>query len=201
MGGLAVLALLGLYIFLATKVFKAAKTTSAKAIAVLLILLIPTADAIYGRFKLQQMCQAEGGLKVYQVAEHVEGFMASTADGDWIRQYGYQFSEGNRSTGKYYRISKQFGQILVEENVEPKSKFIVKLTTLDNRGKLYWRQFYSIETIPNGEVLTTETQIGFRGGWAERLIATFSDAGIGAVALCNSAGLNSQKLILLTLKP
>ena len=201
MGGLAVLALLVLYGFLAMMVFNAAKTTSTKVIALLLILLIPTADAIYGRIKLQQMCKAEGGLKVYRVAHNVEGFMASTADGDWIRQYGYQFSEGYRSPGKYYRISKQSGQIVVEENVNPQSKFVEKLTTLDNNGGLYFRQYYSIETIPSGEVLATDTQIGFRGGWAERLIAVFSDAGIGAVALCNSTGLDYKKLILATLKP
>lgn len=201
MGGLGALFVIGLYIFLAIKVFKSAKTTSAKAIAVLLILLIPTADAIYGRIKLQQMCKAEGGLKVYRVAEHVEGFMADTAGEDWVRQYGFQFSEGSSSPKIYYRFSMVNGKFTIEENVESKSKFKVKLTTLDNIGVLYWRQFYSIETIPSGEVLATETQIGFRGGWAERLIATFSDAGIGAVALCNSAGLDHKKLILATLKP
>lgn len=202
MGGLAVLALLGLYIFLAIKVFKAAKTTSAKVITLLLILLIPTADAIYGRIKLQQMCKAEGGLKVFRVAHGVEGFMADmSADEYMVKSHGYKFSEAESSTGKYYRVSMLNGNIVREDNVNLLSKFKVKETYLQNVGELYWQQLYSIEAIPSGEVLATETQIGFRGGWAERLVATFSDAGIGSVALCNSAGLDPRKLVLATLKP
>ena len=201
MGGLAVLFLIGLYLFLAIKVFKSAKTTLAKAIVLLLALLIPTADAIYGRIKLQQMCKAEGGLKVNRVVRGVEGFLADSADAGSLKAYGFGFLEGDSSPGKFYRFSKQDGQIVIEENVIPKSKFKLKLTTLDDKGERYWRQFYSIEAIPNGEVLATETQIGFRGGWAERLIALFSDSGGGSVALCNTAGLDHKKLILVTLKP
>ena len=51
-----------------------AKTKALKAVALAVMLLIPTTDAIYGRYKLKQMCAAEGGLKVYRVAEHGGGY-------------------------------------------------------------------------------------------------------------------------------
>lgn len=200
MGGLAVLALLGLYIFLAIKVFKVAKTTSAKVITLLLALLIPTADAIYGRIKLQQMCKAEGGLRVYRVVQDVEGFMGY-AEEEMITKYGYQFVESCDSTRNCYKFSKKNDDIVKEYNVTPQSKFKVKLITLDNKGELYWRQLYSIDSISDSEILATETNIGFRGGWAERLIALFSDSGGGSVAVCNSAGLDPQKLVIAALKP
>ena len=135
MGGLAVLALLGLYIFLAITVFNAAKTTSAKVIALLLILLIPTADAIYGRIKLQQMCKAEGGFKVYRVVQGVEGFMYEFADERWITQYGYQFVEVDEYPGsdhqhiypKYTRLFlKEYGEVGSERDDSYKSKYRFK---------------------------------------------------------------------------
>lgn len=204
MGGLAVLGLLGLYIFLAITVFNAAKTTPAKVIAVLLILLIPTADAIYGRIKLQQMCKAEAGLKVYKVAHNVEGFMDDSADEIWIRQYGYQYSEGDSSPKIYYRISKQNDQFVREDNVTPKSEYQVQLKKIGSTKDTYMRRQYLIKEIAKDEILATNTQVAFNGGWAERLIALFSDAGGGAVAWCSNVELDSWqrkiKIIINTLK-
>lgn len=201
MGGLAVLFLLGLYLVLTVVAIVKTKPLWAKGLVLLAALLIPTADAVYGRYKLKQMCAAEAGLKVYRVAEHVEGFMASAADDYYIKHYGYQFIEAEKSPGKYYRVSRQSKQIIREENVTPISKFKASLGDLEPMGRLYWRQKYLIEAIPNGEVLATDAQIGFRGGWAERFLAQFSDAGVGSVALCNREGFNSEKLITTILRP
>ena len=205
MGGLAVLALLGFYIFLAIKVFKAAKTTSTKAIALLLILLIPTADAIYGRIKLQQMCKAEGGLKVYRVAHNVEGFADDNAGSDyWVKEHGYQFIEELATNGLTVRWSRQNDQTVVEEKTYPKSKYQVSLKRIGWINDPYLREQDVVEEIASNEILATDTQIAFNGGWAERLIALFSDAGGGTVAWCdNVASDNWQrkvKLILTTLK-
>jgi len=62
MGGLAVLLLLGFYLWGAYKIVRLAKPRWAKALVILVVILIPTADAVYGRIKLRQMCEAEGGL-------------------------------------------------------------------------------------------------------------------------------------------
>lgn len=204
MGGIAVIALLGFYIFLAIKVFNAAKTTLVKVIALLLILLIPTADAIYGRIKLQQMCKAEGGLKVYRVAKGVEGFMASSTDELTLKKYGFQFSEGESSPGKYYRFSKQNDQIVIEENVIPRSKYRLYFKRIGWVEDTYMRDQFVVEEVAKKEILATDTQIAFNGGWAERLIALFSDAGGGGVSWCSNTEKNSlnriDNLVTSTLK-
>ncbi|HQN65736.1 MAG TPA: hypothetical protein PLR90_06475 [Methylophilus sp.] len=185
MGGLAVLFLLGFYFALTVWAVVKAKPLWVKGLVLLAAILIPTADAVYGRYKLKQMCAAEAGLKVYKVAHNVEGFMADTAGEDWITKYGYQFSEGERSKGKYYRISKLNDQIFTEENIMPKSKYRLRLERNDDRGT-YRRSQYLIEDIATSELLATDTLIGFSGGWAERLIAVFSDGGINRIWCANA---------------
>jgi hypothetical protein len=204
MGGLAVLFLLGLYLVLAVLAIVKVKPVWAKGLVLLAVLLIPTADAVYGRYKLKQMCAAEAGLKVYRVAHGVEGFVNdSVPDESLVKSHGFKFSEGSGYKSKYSRVSLRNGQVFWQENINPQSRYIVKLTNLDSflGSNLFWAQFYSIEDNTTKELLGKNTQIGFRGGWAERLLALFSDAGGGAVAVCNSSGLNRQQLILSTLKP
>jgi len=174
MGGLAVLFLLGFYCLLTLIALIYIRPLWAKAIVLILALLIPTADAVYGRFKLKQMCEAEAGLKVYKVARNVEGFMDDSADEIWIRQYGYQFSEGDSSPQIYYRISKKNGQFVREDNVTPKSEYQVQLKKIGSTKDTYMRRQYLIKKIANGEILAMNTQVAFNGGWAERLIALFS---------------------------
>lgn len=181
MGGLAVLFLLGLYILLTVVTIIKVKPVWAKGLVLLAALLIPTADAVYGRYKLKQMCAAEAGLKVYRVAEHVDGFMRDSADEYWIKKYGYQFTEGKNSPN-YYRFSKQNGQIIREDNVTPKSKYRLRRSYDDS--SIYRRSQYLIEDITTGEILSTDTMLTFEGGWAERFLAQFSDSGGGNVAWC-----------------
>ena len=204
MGGLAVLFLLSIYFVITVLVVVKVKGLPYKAVALLVMLLIPTADAIYGRYKLKQMCAAEAGLKVYKVAHNVDGFMNdSVPDESLVKSHGFQFSEGSGYKSKYSRAYLRDGNVVREENIHPHSRYIVKLTNLESyRGSnIFWAQFYSIEDSTKKELLGKNTQLGFRGGWAERLLALFSDAGGGAVAVCNSSGLNRQELILSTLKP
>lgn len=204
MGGLAVLALLVLYGFLAMMVFNAAKTTSTKVIALLLILLIPTADAAYGRIKLQQMCKAEGGLKVYRVAHNVEGFADDNAGDYYVKQHGYQFAEKLPTNGLTVRWSQRNAEVVVEENVTAKSKYRVYFKRIGWINDNYLREQDVVEEIANNEILAIDTQIAFNGGWAERLVALFSDAGGGTVAWCDNVASDhwqrKVKLILTTLK-
>jgi hypothetical protein len=184
MGGLAVLFLLGLYLVLAVLAIVKVKPIWAKGLVLLAALLIPTADAVYGRYKLKQMCAAEAGLKVYRVAHGVEGFMRDSADEYWIKKYGYQFTEGKNSPN-YYRFSKQNGQIIREDNVTPKSKYRLRKNDYGERD-MYLHNQYLIEDIATGEILATDTQFTFNGGWGERFLAQFSDAGGGNVAWCSN---------------
>jgi len=183
MGGLAILVLIGLYIAGAVWVMKIQKSRRAKAIALVIALLIPTTDAIIGRIYLQHLCDTEGGLKVYRVVEGVEGFMEPGATTDyWVKNYGYQFTEGLIPGGKYNRFSRQGDQIIQEWDVtKPKSKYRVYYQ--GSRG-LYSRAIYRVVDIASEDVLATYTSLAFGGGWAERFLAQFSDAGAGNVAFC-----------------
>lgn len=201
MGGLAVLFLLGFYCLLTLLAFIYIRPFWAKAIVLILALLIPSADAIYGRYKLKQMCLAEAGLKVYRVAEHVEGFMKDSVSEGWLKKYGYQFAEGTNPPN-YYRLSQQNGQIIREDKVTPKSKYRLLQTRGDDKS-VFRRSQYLIEDIATGEILATDTRLTFKGGWAERFLAQFSDAGVGNVAWCSDnpyPEIRIENLIKSTLK-
>ncbi|MDP1695246.1 MAG: hypothetical protein Q8L34_06955 [Candidatus Woesearchaeota archaeon] len=202
MGGLAVLFLLGLYFVLTVVAIAKAKPVWVKGLVLLAALLIPTADAVYGRYKLKQMCAAEAGLKVYRVAHGVEGFMDDYGD-YWVKEGKYQFSEDFPTNGKVTRYSKQNGQIVREDNVSPQSLYRVNLKRIGDTKDTYLRRQFVIDTI-QGEILAADTQIAFNGGWAERFLAQFSDAGGGTVAWCANTKSNPlvrhQDLVFSTLK-
>ncbi len=204
MGGLTVLFLLGLYLVLAIVAIVKAKPVWAKGLVLLAALLIPTADAVYGRIKLKQMCAVEGGLKVYRVAHGVEGFADENSGSDyWVKEHGYQFIEDLPTSGPTIRYSRQNGQIIGEENVSPKSKYRVRGKYIGWLKDSYLRHQYLIEST-SGELLATDTQIAFNGGWAERFLAQFSDAGASSVAWCINTELDPvkryRKMVLSTLK-
>ncbi len=215
MGGLAVLFLLGLYFVLTVLAVIKVKPVWAKGPVLLAVLLIPTADAMYGRYKLKQMCAAEAGLKVYRVAHNVEGFADTDASGDyWVKEHAFQFIE--RLPQKLYtgnslyhlvtnRWSRQGGQIVIEEKVSPKSRYRVNSKYIGWVNDSYLRNQYFVEDIATGEILATDTLIAFNGGWAERLMGAFSDAGAGSVgSWCSNTELDPvirhRRIVLNTLK-
>ncbi len=186
MGGLFVLALIigcaALTIWLLIKV----QPLWGKAAVLVTVILIPSADAVMGRIYLQQLCAKEGGLKVYRVVEGVKGFMDyGGVDAYWVKEHGYQFIESSPLGGGVIRFSRQDGQIVTEENTLPKSLYRVRLA-FDGKKDIYEKSHYIVEIIPTSEVLATYTQIIFKGGWVERFLAEFSDAGVGSVARCDS---------------
>ena len=190
MGGLAVLFLLSIYIVITVVLVIKVKGLPYKAVALLVMLLIPTADAVYGRYKLKQMCAAEAGLKVYKVAHNVMGFMGY-ADEVMITKYGYLFVESERTQGNYYRISLNNGYIVTEEKVTPKSTYRfrqVRNFEMPNydKSQSYSRSQDVIEDVASGELLATYTHLAFTGGWVEQFLGMFSDAGPGNVAWCST---------------
>lgn len=201
MGGLGFIFVISLYIFIAYKVVAVIERQWIQVVAIIAVLLIPTVDAIYGRIKLRNMCEAEAGLKIFRVAEHVEGFMDDNRD-FWVKDGNYQFVEDYPTNGRVTRYFRQGGQIVREEHALPKSKYKVHLLHLGQVQNIYMRDQFSVEGIPSGEVLATDTQIYFNGGWVERFLAQFSDAGGGAVASCGYRDSieRYKKLVTATLK-
>lgn len=184
MGGLAVLFLIGIYLVIAYKVVRAFKAKRVKWLAVVILALIPTADAIVGRIYLKHLCATEGGLKVNRVVEGVQGYMDYRGiREDSVKAYKYQFIESTTSPGKFYRYSRKNGNIVLEMNITPKSLYEVRFKRM-GQGDVYTRSIYDVADMSTGEILAAYTEIGFGGGWAERFLAKFSDAGSGVVAWC-----------------
>ena len=177
MGGLAVLLLIGLYITGVVWMVRAQESKRAKLIALVVALLIPTVDAILGRIYLQHLCDTEGGLQVNRVVEGVEGFMYkkfTDGDGYWVKKHGYKFTEYAPVNGKVVRYSNQNGQIVREAGVDSISKYQFRSSFVSG---VIGRIEDNTETIDGGEVLASYKSFVFQGGWAERFLSRFSDAG------------------------
>lgn len=192
MGGLAVLLAISLYLIAGYWAIKTTKASRFKWLVVAVVVLLPSADAIVGRVYLKYLCGKEGGLKVYRVAKHVEGFMSDTFwDGDyWLKNYGFQFSESPPVNGLVTRYSIQNGILITESNVPSKSLFRVRYVS---NGETYVRAERRVEMIGSNEVLASYKGFSFRGGWAERFLAAFTDAGVGNVAFCDRDPSHSAK--------
>lgn len=201
MGGLLVLVLIGSYVWGATKLFKRTGTHWAKALIVVTAVLIPTADAVYGRIKLKQMCEAEGGLHIYRVVEGVEGFddPESRPTEGWLTKHGYRFVEGREPSGKRSRLSlNPDGTILREVDITPKSNFQYDMA-LGNPRDIYVRIEQSVRVSNSGEILGRSVNISYAGGWFERFVNGLY-AARGTAGTCG-ANVPNTELITKTINP
>ena len=179
-----------------------------KVIAIIVFALLPTADGYYGRIKLKQMCVEEGGLKIYKTVEGVEGFdigqLGPTPE--WLTKSGYRFVEGRRLGGGTMRLSlKPDGKILEEIDLDPrelKSRYRFEFPG-GRFGAGYIRATDLIRDLQTNEILSRYVNIGYEGGWAERFLAGFSDAGSGFAGACQEGDdqFDIVKFITGTLKP
>ena len=201
MGGLAVLFFIVLYLVIAFKVVGKFKGSRYQSLVLGLAVLIPSGDAMVGRLYLKYLCAKEGGLKVYRVAEHVEGFMSNGTHSDyWVQERGYQYGEDRLANGLTTRYSKQGDKVIREDNVSPKSKYKLNLLNLGDARHIFMRQQFAVEAVNSTEILATDTQVYFNGGWAERFLAAFSDAGGGSVSRCDNSRLDYEMLVATVLK-
>lgn len=186
MAGLLVVALTVAYLCIAYRVMRLIPSTRGRALALLVTALIPTADAIYGRIELRQMCEAEGGLKIYKTVEGVEGLYIDHlgATPEWITKHGYQFVEGMGLDRKSMRLSRgPGGKVVEEQGIVPKSLYRYEYSG-GEFGIGFTREEQRVISLPRGEVLARSISIGYQGGWAERLIGKISDAGSGYAKSC-----------------
>ncbi len=201
MGGLLVIALIAGYVWGAFKLCKHAQPYWKKALVVIAAILIPTADAVYGRIKLKQMCEAEGGLHIYRVAEGVEGFDDPSGRPleEWITQYGYHVIEGTELSGKHSRLSLQTdGKIIREVGVTPTTEYIYERNRGDSQD-IFDRNGSHIRVRGTGEILSHYINISYAGGWFERFVAAlYAQRGNGGN--CGPI-VSKHELITKTLKP
>ena len=200
MGGLLILFLIGLYIWIAKKILRRVRPVWGKALVVIAALLIPTADAVYGRHKLKEMCAAEGGLRIYRVVEDVEGmdFLNSSTEKSWLETTGYKFVEG-QDKGKRSRLSVlPDGMYLHEAGITPISEYVYELDVEDAKG-IYSRAERRIRVRATGEILGRDVNIGYAGGWFQRFVASLYAARGNGGTCGNLTGIT--EFVTQTLKP
>ena len=200
MGGLLIFILGALYIWGAAKAVGLVEMGWAKTLLILVFVLIPTADAIYGRIKLHQMCEAEGGLHIYRVVEGVEGFdEASRPYDEWVLKYGYRFVEGDEADGKKSRLSlRPDGKVVLAQDVTPIAEYIYERDKGDS-SDVFDRSGSHIRAKSTGEILSRYVNISYAGGWFERFVGGVY-ASHGSVAWCKPV-VSVHEIVLKTLKP
>lgn len=162
MGGIGIIFFVAAYIYAAVWLFKRAPGAWLRGLVLALAVLIPAGDAVVGRIQLKHLCETEGGVKVFRVADHVEGLMDIWTTDYWVAVGGYQFVEGPPIKGLVTRYSRKNGQIVKEDRVFPISQYRV-VSGLTSFNDNYLRDWYAVETT-QGEVLATDTRIAFKGG-------------------------------------
>jgi hypothetical protein len=201
MGGLLVLVLIAGYVWGAAKLVKLVRPYWKKVFIIVAAILVPTADAVYGRIKLKQMCEAEGGLHIYRVVERVEGFddPSMVPYEEWISKYGYRVVEGQEIGGKPSRLVQQAdGKIVREVGITPTTQYIYE-TEKGNSRNTFDRDGSHIRIRSTGEVLSREVNISYAGGWFERFVAgLYAQRGNGGN--CGPI-VSKHELITKTLKP
>jgi hypothetical protein len=203
MGGLLVLALIAGYVWGTAKLVRMTNPAWARVLIVIAAILIPTADAVYGRIKLKQMCEAEGGLHIYRVVKGVEGFESSDSQPTegWLKMHKYQFVEGSWIDGKSFRLSMNpDGTVLQEFGIAPKSEYLFGMSPGDPNNT-YFRIEWTVRTRNTDEVLGRFVNIAYKGGWFERLVGGLYAAG-GAVDRCGAdmSGTEFVKKVLTPIK-
>lgn len=170
MAGLLILALIGGYIYLAWWAIQKPRAMWMKALLLLAFILIPTADAVYGRIKLKQLCEKEGGLKSFRIVENVRGFYGEFALDEFVRDFGYEYVERDRNAGLVTRVTKRGGRIVLEERVPPISRFAYRSLN-GNLSDVYMKREIQIVDNANNQVLGISMNFLYAGGWVERAIA------------------------------
>ena len=205
MGALLILWIAAIYLLLAVWITYKVRPWWVKSVVAIALLLIPTADAVYGRVRLRQMCEAEGGLKIYKTVEGVEGLYVDEfrPDPTWIGMYGYRFIEGKDYDGKYMRLSRgSDGKTVEEKNVVLRSQYRYEYSGGDF-GIGYAQGEKRILDLQTNEILARARNISYEGGWAERFIARFSGSRSGFAGACleGAETMSLYKFVTETLKP
>ena len=202
MAALLIFFLAWLYYRVVRKVLKRVKPYWGKALVIVIALLIPTADAVYGRHKLKRLCAQEGGLHIYRVVEGVKGFESPSIrpDKGWLGIGKYQFMEGEDSPGKYSRLSlRPDGTYLREVDITPVSEYVYEYIPGGIKN-IYSKAEQRVYVRATGEVLGRYVNIYYAGGWVERAINGLY-AAYGNSGMCEPHFMHSEDFILKVLKP
>lgn len=200
MGGLLVLVLAGLYLWIVYVVVRKVPQVWGKALAVVVAALIPTADAVYGRIKLKHLCETEGGMKIFRTVENVKGiYQDRELREEWITKGGFEFTEGkvlkNGKTVNSRLVKNEDGSLRQIVDVPILSAYeIASFTNPDiqrNFEQLKFAPWIRTDIVVkervSEEILGRVTDFSYAGGWVERSVARIYSAR-GNAGTCNLSG-------------
>ena len=185
MGGLLVLVLAGLYLWIVFVAVRKVPKAWGKALALLVAVSIPTADAVYGRIKLKHLCETEGGMRIIRKVGNPGGFYQNREPRDeWIRNGGFDFTEGREiKDGNIVNV-----RLVKSENGSPKKLVGVPFISAYELAaysvpdvqhdfeRLKYTSWVRTEIVVKArvteEVLGRVTDFSYAGGWVERFIAS-----------------------------
>ena len=202
MSGLIFLIAAAACLWLGYKLVRRMRSPSGRAIVILAMLLIPTADAYYGRLKLDRLCATEGGLKVYRVVQGVDGFFSPFTAGTFLDKHPFQFLESGDPNIGFVRFSRgPAGGVITQQVSELRSRYEYRKVPGESRD-IYKRDAFQVVARDTHEVLGEIVRFTFAGGWVERVIADMlggsADAGNCQVGNANHI---QEQVIDATLKP
>lgn len=170
----------------------------------LVMLLIPTADDLLGRYRVKRLCEKEGGVRIFKTVENVEGIQMNSADEVILRATKYQYVESTSTkAGGSYRIPPArysltpSGRVIVEKNIIPRARYEYQRRE-EVRTDHISRYDQLIVDLQTNQILATDTYFGFRGGWAARTLLGW---GGGGGAGCGYAHISESQFMNSVLKP
>lgn len=179
--------LIAAYCWVAWKTFAIVDRYKPRLAFALLVVFIaaPLVDAIGGRVVLHSRCEKESGVVVEQRIQNVEGIRVDsgvyeTSPIDW----GYNFVEsaGDRGldrnlAGLVTRATRTADpkKASLEKNVPPQASYA--LLDTETSSKYFFHQHLAVVQVDTRREIAHFNWYRFRGGWAERLVGQFSDAG------------------------
>jgi hypothetical protein len=190
------LAVVGLY--LAVAIWLVVKSPGWwRLVALLAVVLIPAADALWGRYvTLPRLCK-DAGLKMYAKATKDGGLLFDGAADDYdIVKHGFPFVEGQDAAGTYYRFSRAEGQekVQLERSVQPQAKYISRSARLKPSPRFVGTA-YRVEDRSSGALLGELVTYSYLGGWAERFLGSFADSGPGYAGSCDVEPFTQERLL------
>jgi hypothetical protein len=208
MGGIGILLLISLYVWISVRVVRGTRPER-RRIAVAAMIALPLVDAVAGRLLLKLRCDSEARVAVRRSVTDVEGFYEQYGPfPSSPTEYGYAYVEGQRDPYSRDRVVDRAirtpdGKGLVEKRVRPKAEYeLVDEWRMDN---WYFRsERVAVRHIASHEELGGYTWLYFRGGWAERTLASLTDRGSAQETTCGSVHAHFEQiktLLRLTLQP
>lgn len=203
MAGLFLILIVVMYALAARWLLTKTKPVWAKALVLIAAILLPIADDMYYRRKLDAYCQNEAGFKIYQQVSRKEGLVDNSASGhgeDYLKITPVAFvewtnvkngeirywrtgrlSDGNFKTSEVTKFSAPYEYKRVEERIGGFVEVQLMVTGLHSEmpiGLLKTRNYY--------------------GGWFYRsVLGTFSDGGAVLVANCEYGGASKDHIELI----